>query len=215
MKRPRDWSVYLVTDRGLAGARSLDEIVLAAVRGGVSAVQLREKRLGTRRFYEAARSLKDALAQSATPLIINDRIDIALAVDADGVHLGREDMPAREARRLLGPEKIIGLSVNNVEDVTDESAGCADYLAVSPVFFTTTKEDVSRPWGLEGVARIRRLTDLPLVGIGAINKDNAADVIRAGANCVAVVSAIMAAHDPEDATRFLTNIVAAEKRSGP
>jgi thiamine-phosphate pyrophosphorylase len=211
MKSPEDWHVYLVTDQGLAGARSLYEIVAAAVRGGVSVVQLREKRMETRPFFETARELRDLLRGTGIPLIINDRLDIALAVDAGGVHLGQEDMPAREARRLLGPDKIIGLSVNAPEDVVDEAVGYANYLAVSPVFHTATKEDITAPWGLAGLARVRRMTELPLAAIGAINVENAADVVRAGAGCVAVVSAIVASGNPEEATRALVSLVEGAK----
>ncbi|MBM4328691.1 MAG: thiamine phosphate synthase [Deltaproteobacteria bacterium] len=212
MKEPSHWDVYLVTDRGLSRGRTTAEIVEAAVSGGVSVVQLREKGLETRAFYEEGLKIVDFLRFRGIPLIINDRLDIALALDADGVHLGRDDMPLAVARRILGPEKIIGISINTSDHINEEAVRLADYLAVSPVFFTGTKEDITTPWELEGVKRARSLTDLPLVGIGGINRENAADAVSAGIDCVAVVSAIVSADDPEEATRDLKDRVRSAKR---
>jgi thiamine-phosphate pyrophosphorylase len=207
------WDVYLVTDRGLSRGRSTLEIVEAAVNGGVSVVQLREKKLETREFYEQGRTIVDFLRSRGIPLIINDRLDIALALDADGVHLGRDDMPLSVARKILGPDKIIGISINTPDHINGEAVHVADYLAVSPVFFTGTKEDITTPWELEGVKLARSLTDVPLVGIGGINRANAADVVEAGIDCVAVVSAIVSADNPEEATRELKDRVQSAKRS--
>jgi thiamine-phosphate pyrophosphorylase len=211
MRGPSLWDVYLVTDRVLSMGRSTRSVVEAAVRGGVSAVQLREKECETRQFYEECLMIRDFLKSSRVPLIINDRIDIALAVDADGVHVGQQDMPVRVARKLLGPGKIIGLSVTRPEEINEEAEAYADYLAISPVFFTTTKEDIATPWGLEGIKRARSMTDHPLVAIGSIKHDNARDVILAGAQSVAVVSGIVSAPDPEAATRDLVKEVRAAK----
>lgn len=208
---PTAWGVYLVTDRAFSRGRSTREIVESAVRGGVSVVQLREKDLNTRAFYEEGLQIRDILRSNAVPLIINDRIDIALALDADGVHLGQDDMPLAVAKRILGPDRIIGVSVNRPEDIGEAAAGGADYAAISPVFHTATKEDISKPWGLEGVRLARSLTDLPLVAIGSIKADNIRDVVAAGADCVAVITAITAVDDPEEATRLLVREVAAGK----
>lgn len=197
-----DWTLYLVTDRRLAGARPLPDLVAAAVRGGVTAVQLREKECATREFVELGRALKALLAPQGVPLIINDRIDVALAVCADGVHIGQSDMPCGDARRLLGPSAVIGLSV---EDLGQALAAPpeADYLGVSPVFSTPTKTDVSSEWGLDGLAALRRASRRPLVAIGGVHSGNAARVIHSGADGVAVVSAICSARDPELAARDL------------
>ncbi len=207
------WDVYLVTDRSLLSGRSLLSVVEAAVAGGVSVVQLREKTLSTRGFYDQGMEIRDFLRSRGVPLVINDRIDIALALDADGVHLGRDDMPPEIARRLMGPHRIIGLSINEPAHLLDGSPQFADYLAVSPVFLTPTKEDITTPWELEGLRQARAMTDLPLVAIGGIKRSNAREVAQCGADCVAVVSDIMAAEDPQKACRSLVEQVRAGKRS--
>lgn len=213
MNNISDWNVYLVTDTNLAGDRSLMEICSTAIRGGVSVIQLREKNLDSRSFFEKGLMLRNYLRQFNIPLIINDRIDIAMAIDADGVHLGQSDMPVKAARRILGDEKIIGWSLNHPDHVHSEEAMLADYLAVSPVFFTSTKSDITVPWGLEGIRFARSLTDKPLVAIGGISEYNISDVILAGADSAAVVSAILKADDPQDATRNLTHRVIQSKLS--
>ena len=215
MKGLDSWDVYLVTDRGFSRGRSTLDVVQAAVEGGISVVQLREKHLSTRPFYEEGLRIRDFLKARGVPLIINDRIDIALALDADGVHVGQDDMPVDAARRILGPDKILGLSINEPGDIDETAQKYADYLAVSPVFHTATKEDVTRPWGLEGLELARSLTDLPLVAIGSIKEENAAAVVRAGADCVAVVSAIVSADDPAEAARRLTREVRRGKARRP
>lgn len=212
MINPGSWEVYLVTNRAFSRGRSTLEIVRAASKGGVSAVQLREKDLDTRAFYEEGLKIRDILRSSRVPLIINDRIDLALALDAEGVHLGQEDMPIKIARKILGPDRIIGISVNTPGQIDEESVSIANYLAISPVFFTSTKSDITEPWGLEGVRKARAMTDLPLVAIGSIKKENIAEVVAAGADCVAVVTAIVSADDPEKATRELLREVRAGKR---
>ena len=203
MTHPSSWDVYLVTDRSFSRGRSTLEIVQAAVRGGVSVVQLREKELCTRDFFLEATRIRKFLRSVEVPLIINDRIDIALAVDADGVHLGQEDMPIKTARKILGPDRIIGLSVNEPREINEETFEFADYLAISPVFSTATKPDITQPWGLEGLRRARGLTDLPLVAIGSMTIEIAKEVVLAGADSLAVVTAIVSADDPAEATRTL------------
>ncbi len=192
----------LVTDRALCGARSVEEVVRLAARGGVASVQLREKDLPTRAFIEAALRLKALLAPFRIPLIINDRVDVALAVGAEGIHVGQDDMPCELVRRLM-PDAILGLSVETWEDVVRAQDQPVDYLGVSPVFGTPTKTDTKGAWGLEGVARIRAFSRHPLVAIGGLHGTNILDVVRAGAEGIAVVSAICAAADPEAATRAL------------
>ena len=200
---PQALRLYLVTDSALSRGRPLDEVVGAAVQGGVSCVQLREKQLNTRDFVALAQSLKALLSARRIPLVINDRIDVALACGADGVHLGQSDMPVQEARRLLPAEVFIGWSVETPQDVQRASQLPVDYLGVSPVFATPTKTDTSTPWGLDGLRQVRAATALPLVAIGGIHHGNAVQVLQAGADGLAVVSAICSANDPRSAAAQL------------
>jgi thiamine-phosphate pyrophosphorylase len=202
-----DYSLYLVTDRGLAMGRSTLDIVRAAVSGGVTCVQLREKECSAREFIEEALAVRDFLKERGVPLIINDRVDVALAVGADGVHLGQTDMPLKTAQKILGDSMIIGISAESLEDAVEAEKGGADYLGVSPIHATPTKTDTAPPLGLEGLRAIRRAVNLPLVGIGGLNLDNAADVIRSGGDGVAVVSAIVSAGDPAGAARNLRRVI--------
>jgi len=199
--------LYLVTDRGLCGDRSLEDVILRSVRGGARYVQIREKDQSTRAFIEEAVRIKEILKPFGVPLIINDRVDVAFAVKADGVHVGQGDMPYKMARSLMGPGAIIGLSVETWEDVEEAEALDCDYIGVSPVFETPTKTDTKGAWGLDGLARIRAFSRHRLVAIGGINASNAADVVAAGGDCVAVVSAVCAAPDPEAASRELVAII--------
>ena len=201
------WGLYLVTDRDLCRGRPLAEVVLQAVEGGVEIVQLREKNASTRFFVEEAQRLKRLLAPYGVPLIINDRVDVALAVEADGVHIGQEDMPYPLARKLLGPRAIIGLSVETIEQVQEAEAYDVDYLGVSPIFPTPTKTDTKGAWGLEGLSQVRRMSRHRLVAIGGLNAANAESVIRAGADAIAVVSAICSAPDPRQAAATLKRII--------
>lgn len=199
--------LYLVTDRTLCGAKRLEEVVIQAVRGGVSYVQLREKEISTRAFVEEALRIKKILAPRKIPLIINDRVDVALAGNADGVHIGQEDMPYATARKLLGPRAIIGLSVETWDDVVAGEKLDVSYIGISPVFSTPTKTDTKGAWGLEGLARIKAFSRHPLVAIGGIHEANIQDVVRAGAQCVAVVSAICSSSDPEASAGRLTRLI--------
>ena len=198
-----DYSLYLVTDRGLSLGRPIEEVVSAAVRGGVTCVQLREKDCSSGEFLDLALSLKAELSGRGIPLIINDRMDIALAAEADGVHLGQHDIPLPAAKRISEGRILIGISAESVEDAVKAEAGGADYIGISPVFSTPTKTDTAEPLGLEGIWAIRKAVSIPIVGIGGLNLENAAQVIKSGADGVAVVSAVMSAPDPEEAARFL------------
>jgi len=196
--------LYLVTDRDLAGGRPLAEVVRRALRGGVTAVQVREKALGTRRFLEEVRELQRVLAGTGVPLVVNDRVDVALAAGADGVHVGQDDLPAAEARRLVGPAMLLGVSVATADEARKALSDGADYVSVSPVFLTSTKPDAELAVGLEGVARVRNAAgDAPVLAIGGINAGNARAVVAAGSDGVAVVSAAMSAADPEAAAADL------------
>ena len=207
MKRPRDWALYLVTDRGLAGGRPIESVVEAAVRGGVTAVQLREKDCCTRDFVELGRALKKLLAPFQVPLIVNDRLDVALAIGADGLHIGQRDMDYGTARRLLGSDAAIGVSIETIEQASAAEALDADYLGVGPVFPTATKPDAAPALGLEGLAQVRAVSRHAIVAIGGIFSGNVRQAIQVGADGVAVVSAICAADDPCGAARELRQAI--------
>lgn len=198
-----DYRLYLVTDRFLSGGRSLEEIAANGIAGGVGIVQLREKDLGTRDFIELAFAVREVVRRFGVPLVVNDRVDVALACGADGVHLGQEDMECRLARRILGPDAIVGVSVINLDEALRAEAEGADYLGVGPLFPTATKPDAPPPIGLSCLADMRAAVRIPLVGIGGIKGDNAGEVIRSGADGIAVVSAIVSAPDPEAAAGAL------------
>ena len=199
--------LYFVTDRGLCGKKPLEEVVIQAVKGGASYVQLREKDVSTRFFVEEAQRIKKLLEPYKVPLIINDRVDIALACGAEGVHIGQEDMPYEIVRELMGQKAIVGLSVETWEDVEVSQKLDVNYIGVSPVFSTPTKTDTKGAWGLEGLAKIKAFSRHPLVAIGGINESNVHEVVKAGADCIAVVSAICAAPDPEAAARRINDII--------
>lgn len=198
-QKPVDYSLYFVTDRGLSGGRPTLEVVRAAVEGGVGCVQLREKACSTREFIAEAAAIGDFLKSRGIPLIINDRLDVAMAVGAHGVHLGQTDMPLAMARSIVGRSMLIGISADSAQDAVAAVRGGADYVSASPIFATPTKTDTAPALGLEGLRAIRRLVEVPLVAIGGLHRGNAGEVIRSGADGVAVVSAIAAAADPAQA----------------
>ena len=217
--QPAPWSrerlqaalrLYLVTNQASLGRHTLQDVVQAAVQGGVSCVQLREKTLSTRDFCAKATTLQTLLAPLGIPLVINDRVDVALACGAPGVHLGQSDMPVATARKLLPPHVFLGWSVETLDHVAQASQAefeGVDYLGVSPVFATPTKTDTALPWGLKGLQDIRAQTALPLVAIGGIHAGNAAQVLAAGADSLAVVSAICSAEEPRLAARQLRSLI--------
>ena len=209
--RAVDYSVYVVTDRSLSRGRTTFDVVREAVDGGATCVQLREKQAGTREFLAEARALRPWLRNRNVPLFINDRVDIALAVEADGVHLGQQDMPIADARRLGPPSWIIGVSAESVEDAVRAEKEGADYIGVSPVFATPTKTDTALPLGLGGLHAMRAAVRIPLVAIGGIQLHNAREVIRAGADGLAVVSAIVSADSPREAAAALRREIDFEK----
>lgn len=194
--------LHLVTDSALCGARGILAVVDAAVRGGVTCVQLREKSLDTRAFVERARALKAWLGPLGVPLLINDRVDVALACGADGVHVGQNDMAPEDVRRLM-PRALIGLSVESLAQLAAAERAPVDYYGISPVFATRSKHDAAPALGLDGLRAIRAGTRRPLVAIGGIDAGNAADVMAAGSDGLAVVSALCSSADPEAAARDL------------
>lgn len=209
-----DYSLYLVTDRGLSRNRASVDIVREAVAGGVTCVQLREKNCGTREFIQEARALLALLRPLGVPLLINDRVDVALAAGVDGVHLGQQDMAIEDARRLGPPSWIIGVSAESPADAIRAEQEGADYIGVSPVFATPTKIGHAPPLGLDGLRTIRAAVKIPLVAIGGIHVGNAREVIRAGADGLAVVSAIVSAASPRGAAAVLRRAIDEEKSGG-
>ena len=207
-----DWSLYVITDAWLSRGRTHLDIVRAAIQGGATVVQYREKEATTRRMVEEARELRDLCQRAGVPLIVNDRVDVALAVEANGVHLGVHDMPVAIARRLLGPDPLIGFSPETLEQACAAEAEGADYLGVGSIFGTTTKPDAGPPIGLSGLRKVIAAVSIPVVGIGGINAHNAPQVIQAGAAGVAVISAVVAAEDVEAAALWLREVIEATRK---
>ena len=206
MSRPVDLDLYLVADSTLCGARGLVATVAAAVAGGVTLVQLREPGATTRELCRLGTALQEVLVDAGVPLVVNDRVDVALAVGAAGVHLGQSDLDVRTARRLLGDEAVIGLSVSTPGEVAEAEqlpAGVVDHLGLGPVFATATKPEAALPLGLVGTAALRAATSLPTVAIGGVGLHNVTQVRATGVDGVAVVSAICAAEDPAAAAAAL------------
>ena len=201
-----DYTLYLVTDRNLMSCDTVEESVRQAAEGGVTVVQLREKQATSREFYEQAVRVKAVTDAYGIPLIINDRVDIAMAVDAAGVHLGQKDMPCSIARRILGPDKIIGVSAALPEEALQAKADGASYLGVGAVFQTGTKQD-TRPVTKERLAQIRAAVDLPIVIIGGVKQSNVLEFAGMGINGAAVVSAIVAQPDIKKAAEEMRRIL--------
>jgi thiamine-phosphate pyrophosphorylase len=198
------WRICVVTNPHPGRGRTPAEIAEQAIAGGADAIQFRDKEASGRAFLEAARPVREICRQAGVAFIVNDRIDVALAIDADGAHVGQDDMPAAEARRLLGPERVLGVSAATVVEAAAAAADGADYLGVGPVFEARgTKPDAGRPIGVEGVAAIAAAIKLPVLAIGGIHVGNAAGVFRAGAAGIAVISAVVGAPNVAEAVRGL------------
>ena len=199
--------LYLVTDEAACLGRDIFQVVEEAVKGGVTMVQLREKNLGTRAFIDRAKRMKDLLLKYNVPLIINDRVDVAKASDADGVHVGQSDMLYEILRDMLPPGKIIGLSAEKKDDVLEAENWDLNYLAVSPLFTTPSKTDISTPWEMEGLRWVKENSKHPLVVIGGLNETNVAEAVKNGAESIAVISAICSAQSPFEAAKKLESII--------
>jgi thiamine-phosphate pyrophosphorylase len=207
-----DLRLNAIVDPERAGGYALADLAARCVRGGSTLVQLRDKHSGTRALIEEARAIKQALAPFAVPFVVNDRVDVAMAAGADGVHLGQDDMAVEDARRLLGANAIIGLSIKSVEEAEAARLDLVDYVGSGGVYATSSKQQKNVPIGPAGLARIiavlrRRAPDLPVCGIAGIDASNAAAVIAAGADGVAVISALSLVASPETAARQLRDIV--------
>ena len=208
------FETYLVTQADLSAGRSTEEIVDAALAGGIGVVQVREKHRSGAEQLQVARTLRAPTAEADVPLIINDRVDVAVAAGADGVHLGDDDLPIEDARAQLGEEAIIGRSVSTVEEAKAAEAAGADYLGVGAIYRTGSKDvdDEEHEIGLGVVTDIADAVDITFVGIGGVTPERAPDVAAAGADGVAVITAITQAEDPEAATRELASGVAEGKQ---
>ncbi len=200
------YHLYLVTDdqQDLA---TLKHVVRRAVEGGVTMVQVREKHGDVRAFIERAQAVKEILQGTNVPLIINDRIDVALAVDADGVHLGQSDMPANIARDLIGPNKILGLSIEDEQQLAEVDSLPIDYIGLSAIYPTPTKTNTKTHWGIEGLKKALCTTSLPIVAIGGINETNIPELSATGVHGLALVSAICHADDPKRACEYLLGLM--------
>jgi thiamine-phosphate pyrophosphorylase len=203
----QDYHLYLLTDPVLHKGYPVLEQIRLALEGGVGLIQLREKDLATGKFIDLACKALDMTRTAGAFLIINDRVDVALASGADGVHIGQDDMNLKDARRLLGRDKIIGVSVRSAEEARQAEQDGADYIAASGVFATDTKKDVGYALGRDSLQIIRNATSLPLIAIGGIKIENCAEVIKAGADGVAVVTGItMSKNIPETCRAFIEEI---------
>lgn len=205
-KRNIDYALYLVTDRGYLGGRDLTDCVEKAILGGVTLVQLREKDCSSREFYSMARKVKAVTDYYQVPLVINDRLDIALAVDAAGLHVGKQDLPAAVARKILGADKIMGVSAATLQEALQAQREGADYLGVGAMFPTPTKTDVRRV-SLAELKEIKERLTVPVVAIGGISESNLPDLRKTGIDGVAVVSAILGQEDIRRAAGDLLRII--------
>jgi thiamine-phosphate pyrophosphorylase len=214
LRPPLALDLYLVTDRDLCGTRGVEAVVAEAVAGGATMVQLRDDVTPDAALVARARRLVTLLKSTGVPLIVNNRVEIAIAAGAAGVHVGQSDTPAALVRSRLGPAAIVGLSITAAEQLAAVPAGIVDYLGVGPVFTTATKPDAAPAMGLAGLAEIRALTELPIVAIGGLSEANAGSAIAAGADGVAVVSAICSAGSPRLAAQELLGLVRAARQGG-
>jgi thiamine-phosphate pyrophosphorylase len=203
---PLDYSLYLITDRSILNGRDLFQAVEDSIKGGVTLVQLREKNISSLDFYNIAVKMKKLVNSYGIPLIINDRLDIALASEADGLHIGQEDLPLEITRKLLGPHKILGYSVANVEQALFGQSKGADYLGAGTVYPTSSKSDTGLAIGTEVLKKIKQHVSLPVVGIGGIGLSNIEEVKMTGIDGISLISAILGSMDIEATSRALFNI---------
>ena len=200
--------LYVVTDRHQTAGRPLAEVVAAAARGGAEAVQLREKDLSARELYDLGACLQEMLSPYRVPLLINDRLDVALALNAEGVHLAGHSLPTRTARRALGPDKLLGVSTHSLDAACQAAEDGADFVVFGPVFATPSKLAYGPPQGLSQLAAVVREVSIPVLAIGGITPANLSQVRQTGAHGVAMIRAVLAAPDPCAATQELCRLLA-------
>lgn len=199
-KKNVDYSLYLVTDRGILKGRDILEAIEESILGGVTIIQLREKTASKDEFLKLAKEVKGITDKYSIPLIINDNVEIAKAIDADGVHLGQSDEELTRAREILGDRKIIGISVGNVEEAKLAEKNGADYLGIGAVFYTDSKKDINEPMGIAGLKRIVKSVNIPNVAIGGIHLSNVKEVMETGTDGIAVISEILSKENIREAT---------------
>jgi thiamine-phosphate pyrophosphorylase len=205
-----NYNLYIITDQKLAANRSVVQIIKSVILGGVTIIQYREKTADTGVMIKQAQALHEITRKAKIPLIINDRIDVALAIDADGVHVGQKDMPAIKVRKMIGKNMILGVSANTVNEAIQAERDGADYIGAGPVFITLTKPDADPDIGLQGLKEIKEAVSIPVVAIGGINVKNAEDVLKI-ADGIAVISAVMGAKNPRKVAEELSIIVKRHK----
>ena len=206
-----DWDLYVVTDSKVFPGRSHVEEAKAAIAGGVKVIQFREKQMIDREIIATGKVLRSITTEAGVDLIVNNRVDIALALGADGVHVGQDDMPVALARQIMGPNKIVGASASNVAEAVRAEKDGANYVAASPVFATPTKADAPPQTGLKGLKEITEAVRVPIVAIGGIGLENVEEVVAAGADVVAVVSAVICAQDMRKAAEELRSAIRVAK----
>ncbi len=206
MSNANSWRLYVIVDAAACGTRDPAEVAEQAIRGGADVIQLRDKRASTKALLEHARRLLPITQAARIPLIINDRVDVAISSGADGVHLGQDDLSINEARTRLGPGRLIGQSTHELAQAIRADLNGADYLALGPIYATPTKPD-AKSVGLKLINEVKRRVSIPIVCIGGIDQATAPEVVRAGAACVAVVRAVCAAPDPAAASRALRSFL--------
>lgn len=210
---PRDWGLYLVTDRKQTGGKDLVAVLSQTLQAGVRAVQLREKDLDTIEVCRLGERLLSLTHKAGATLIVNDRVDVAMALGADGVHLTRRSLPPREARALVGSKMLLGISCHGLADVREAAEGGVDFVVLGPIYATPSKTPYGPPLTPAILPQARAICSVPILAIGGVNGDNAPEVIHAGADGVAVISAVLAAPDPVAATRALLEAVARAKEA--
>lgn len=201
-----DFDLYFITDRGLSKKGIIDDIK-AAIKGGVKIIQYREKELSTKEIIKEAKEIKKLCKESNVKFIVNDRVDVALASEADGVHIGPDDMSLETARKILGPDKIIGVTASSIEDAKFFESLGADYVGLSPIFATGTKKDAGEPIGVEAVKKANGELRIPFVAIGGITQENLREVLEAGCLRVCMISAILNKDDVEGEVRKVRGII--------
>lgn len=209
-KKDIDYSMYLVTDRDILSGRDLNKAVEESILGGTTIVQLREKHISDEEFLKIARELKKITDKYNIPFIINDNIEIAKLVDATGVHIGQSDNDLKYARKILGQDKIIGVSVGNIKEARLAEEGGADYVGIGTIFFTTTKDDINKPLEIIGLKKIVDYINIPNVAIGGIHLNNIKEVMKTGTDGVAIISEILGKKDIKKASEVLLSYIKGE-----
>ncbi|MDK2821662.1 MAG: thiamine-phosphate pyrophosphorylase [Clostridia bacterium] len=205
------WDLYVIITTKSGKGRSTIELVRQSLIGGATAIQLREKEMLARDLVNIGQKIREMTLKAGAKFIVNDRLDVALAVEADGLHIGQDDLPAKIARKLLGPDKILGVSVGTVAEAKQAVADGADYIGVGIIYNTNSKDNVGNPIGLKGLNDIRKAVSIPIVAIGGINHTNAREVITAGADGVSVISAVLGSDDIASAASQLLDQVKSAK----